>query len=405
MLAEKVTVPEGVGLVALVSPNVDLQKKLRAAFKDDRRVSFIAIQGAIAQVQSHLAASRGPSALIVDLQRDCDASIAALSALRASGFAGAIIAISDDLDEVAVRGMLRLSVSDWLPSDTPAVSVVQACEQALAQQQTFAVPEATSAARCLTFVPAGGGVGNTTLAIQAAFLLAGQTQKPQSTCLIDLNFQSGALADYLDLEPSFDVQAVSVTPQRLDARLLEVMLTRHESGIAVLAAPRAPTSLRAFDEAFVARLLGTASDMFANVVIDMPPMWMPWSESVAAGSDHVFIVTEFTVPALRKAHDLVAAVVPQLEEGADARVIVNKTHEQMLGGGLRKRDAEELLGASLGGFVSEDKALVRDAINRGQPLSSGKSSNRLTRELSKIILSPPAGRGSRLVGQQRQMIR
>ncbi len=385
MLAEKVTIPEGQGVVALVSPNADLHQRLRAAFKDGRRASFIAIQGAMSEVEPHLAAARGPSVLVVDLARDSHTAIASLSALRANGFAGAIVTISHDLDEPAVRGMLRLSVSDWLPGNAPVEEIMRACEQALAHQDVRLASEPGSTARCLTFVPAAGGVGTTTLAIQAAFLLAGQRQQFRSTCLIDLNFRSGVMADYLDLAPSFDVNAVSMTPNRLDARLLEVMLSRHPSGIAVLAAPRAPTATRDLDEAFVARLLCTASEMFANIVIDMPQTWMPWSEGVVAGSDQVFVVTEFTVPALRKARELVEEMRPLLAEGTDARVIVNKTHEQMLGGGLRKRDVSEVLGDHLAGFVSEDKALVREAINRGQPLSTGKSSNRLARELASLI--------------------
>jgi pilus assembly protein CpaE len=392
MLAEKMTVPDGMGIVALVSPNADLHQRLRAAFKDGSRASFIAIQGAISEIEPHLATARGPCVLIVDLERDSHASIASLSALRANGFSGAIVTISHDLDEPAVRGMLRLSVSDWLPGNAPIEEVMRACEQALTYQDVKLASDPGSAARCLTFVPAAGGVGNTTLAIQTAFVLAAERQQYRSTCLIDLNFRSGVLADYLDLAPSFDVNAVSMTPQRLDARLLEVMLSRHPSGIAVLAAPRAPTSTRDLDEAFVARLLGTASEMFSNVVIDMPQAWMPWTEGVVAGSDQVFVVTEFTVPALRKARELMVEMRPLLGETADARVIVNKAHEQILGGGLRKRDVNELLGEHLAGFVSEDKVLVREAINRGQPLCAGKSSNRLARELASLIAPAESGR-------------
>ncbi len=393
MIAEKMTVADGLGLVALVSPDADLHQRLRAAFKDGRRASFIAIQGSIDEVEPHLAATSGPSVLVVDLQRDSHAAIASLGALRANGFGGAIVTISHDLDEPAVRGMLRLSVSDWLPGNAPIQEIMRACEQALTDQEVRLASEPVTAARCVSFVPAAGGVGNTTLAIQTAFLLAGRKQQFRSTCLIDLNFRTGVLADYLDLAPSFDVNAVSLSPHRLDARLLEVMLSRHPSGIAVLAAPRSPTSPHILDEAFVARLLGLASEMFANIVIDMPQTWMPWSECVVAGSDQVFVVTEFTVPALRKSRQLMEEMLPQLAEGVDARVIVNKAHEQLLGGGLRKSDVGELLGDYLGGFVSEDKALVRDAINRGQPLSSGKSSNRLARELAKIIAPPSPGKG------------
>lgn len=393
MLAEKISRADGMGVVALVSPDAELHQRLRAAFKDDPLSSFVTIQGAIADVQSQLDAARGPAVLVVDLAQDRDAAIAALAALRAGGFTGAIITISDDLDELAVRGLLRLSVSDWLRGNASTEEIVGACAQALSKLEARSDAAPASAANCLAFVPACGGVGTTTLAIQTAFLLAERDQKFRSTCLIDLNFQSGTLADYLDLTPSLDLDAISASPDRLDARLLEVMVSRHPSGIAVLAAPRAPISTREFDEAFVAHLLGVASEMFAHIVIDMPPMWMPWSESVLGGSDQVFVVTEFTVPALRKARDLAEAAVPALGESADVRVIVNKCHEQLLGGGLKKRDVQDLLGAHLGGFVSEDRALVREAINRGQPLNASRSGRRLARELAKLI-APAAKAGA-----------
>jgi pilus assembly protein CpaE len=392
MLAEKMTLADGMGVVALVSPDAELHQRLRVAFKDDPRSNFVAIQGTISEVQSQLDAARGPEVLVVDLTQDRDAAISALDTLRVSGYAGAIITISHDLDEPAVRGLLRLSVSDWLPGNASTDEIVGACGQALSKLEAKTEAERSSAANCLTFVPASGGVGNTTLAVQAAFLLAERDQNYRSTCIIDLNFQSGSLADYLDLTPSLDLDAVSAAPDRLDARLLEVMLSRHQTGIAVLAAPRAPISTRAFDEAFVAHLLGVASEMFSHVVIDMPPMWMPWSESVLGGSDQVFVVTEFTVPALRKGRDFIQAVRPVLADDADVRVIVNKYHEQILGGGLKKRDALELLGAHLGGFISEDRALVREAIDRGQPVSTSRAGKRIARELAKVIV--PAGKAN-----------
>jgi Flp pilus assembly CpaE family ATPase len=52
---------------------------------------------------------------------------------------------------------------------------------------------------------------------------------------------------------------------------------------------------------------------------------------------------------------------------------------------LSKRDAADLLEDHLGGFVPEDYALVREAINRGRPLTAAKRSNRVSRELSRIV--------------------
>ena len=51
--------------------------------------------------------------------------------------------------------------------------------------------------------------------------------------LIDL---TGACADYLDIEPRLNLNEIEPRPERLDRQLLEVMLSHHPSGLAVIAA-------------------------------------------------------------------------------------------------------------------------------------------------------------------------
>ena len=94
-------------------------------------------------------------------------------------------------------------------------------------------------------MPAVGGAGSTTLAIQTALLLLSSGQRGHaSTCLVDLNFQQGACADYLDLEPRLDLKEIEPRPERLDRQLLEVMTSYHASGLAVIAAPNQPAEMR-----------------------------------------------------------------------------------------------------------------------------------------------------------------
>jgi pilus assembly protein CpaE len=235
-------------------------------------------------------------------------------------------------------------------------------------------------------VPAAGGVGNTTLAIQSAFLLGKKTRNHGSTCLVDLNFESGVLADYLDLQPLFDPDAIASDPSRLDKRLLEVMLARHSSGLAVLAAPRAPAKPPRVDGKLVTNALGAVSDAFGHMVLDLPATWQKWTFDVLAGSDEIFIVTEFTVPAMRKAHELAGTIAERFDGERTIRVIVNKFRQQLFGGGLRKSDATGLFNDTLAGFVTEDHELISEAINRGEVLSTISHSNRVSRDLSRIVL-------------------
>ena len=154
-------------------------------------------------------------------------------------------------------------------------------------------------------MPAAGGVGNTTIAIETAFLLHRSATRAASTCVVDLNFQNGSCAEYLDLEPRFDITEIENQVERLDRQLLDALLSKHASGLAVLAAPNMPTEMRSFDVDVVVRVLDLVSAYFDNVVIDLPRTWFPWTETVLRGSNHVYITAEMTVPCMRHTQRLI----------------------------------------------------------------------------------------------------
>ncbi len=113
-------------------------------------------------------------------------------------------------------------------------------------------------------------------------------------------------------------------PERLDRQLLEVMLSHHPSGLAVVAAPNRPAEMRSFDPDMVTRLLDMVSSHFDHVVFDMPRTWFSWTDSVLLGSNKLFIVSELTVPGLRHAKQLVEAVRERLAGGAKPEVVINR---------------------------------------------------------------------------------
>jgi pilus assembly protein CpaE len=368
--------------VAVVSPRRDLLENLKAHLKGERRFQLVTIQGNLSQLKSQLGSGLRPRLLVADLRDDIEASISSIEELRTEGFDGAIVVISGTLDEPSLRGMLRFHVADWLPAEADSAEIVEACERALNARRAG---EGRTRARCLAFVPAAGGVGTTTLAIQAAYLLAGRTRDFRRTCLVDLNLQSGCLADYLDLEPLFDADTIRGEPGRLDARLLEMMLARHSTGLAVLASARTPTERPRADGKLVTTVLSAVSDMFQHMVLDFPLAWHDWTFDVLDGSDRIYVVTEFTVPAMRRARELSEAIVSRFGGERSPAVIVNKYRQRWFGSGLRRNDATELLGVRLAGFVSEDADLVHEAVNRGELISAIDRSNRVSRDLARIL--------------------
>ncbi len=301
-----------------------------------------------------------------------------------------VVVVTQTFDAEVARTLLQMRVADFLVKPVPPVELVRAC----ARVAKAPAGKETTEAQIYTFLPAVGGAGVTTLAIQTAMLLLDSgTRGPASTCLVDLDFQHGACADYLDLEPRLNLSEIEPRPERLDRQLLEVMLSQHPSGLAVIAAPNRPAEMRSFDPDMVTRLLDLVSTHFDYVVIDMPRTWFSWTDSVLLGSNNLFIVSQATVPGLRHAKQLVAAITERLGEGPQPKVLVNRFEQRMFSSGLNRSDIEQALGAAFATTIPNHYALVREAIDRGVPLDSVKAGNQITLQLKKLI-APPAAKSA-----------
>jgi pilus assembly protein CpaE len=372
--------------IQLVTGDAALALKLQETLARTQRFELETMPGSIEDAERQGIANSHPAILLVELDPANAQDMGAMERVmhqRAPGLP--VIIISDKLSETSARDFMRLNVSDWCPKQAVESDLLPACERALqsSQAQTSA-----SEASCYAFVPAAGGIGNTTLAIQSAFLLARKSKQFQSTCLIALDFQTGSIADYLDLTPNLQLEEIASQPERLDEHLMEVMLSRHETGIAVLAAENSLRDYNGIDADLITRMLDMVSAKFDNVVIDMPRVWLPWSSDVLEGCDKAFVVTDMTVPGLRAASRLIDAIDEKCDGEIDTSVLVNRCRTRLIGGGinsLRRSDAEDMLGTRLGGFVFEDYRLVREAIDRGVPLYEIKKGNKIDRDLTSIL--------------------
>ena len=295
-----------------------------------------------------------------------------------------IIVISSNFSPAAARILIQLKVADFLVKPVQTSDLVRSCNNAMKinTQETQVQPQ------FMSFMPASGGVGTTAMAIETAAILNAHGQKiGRTTCIVDLNFQHGACAEYLDIEPRFDISEIENSPERLDRQLLDVMLSRHDSGLSVICAPNQPAEMRSFKGALVVKLLDLVSAYFDNVVIDLPRTWFPWTETVITGSDKLFVVADMTVPSIRHSHRLVKAVEERVGKQAAPKIIVNRMDFRKNASGLNADDVENALGEYFAGGVPNNYMLVRDAVDRGVTLSSVQSDNNVTTALSGIVLA------------------
>jgi len=374
--------------VLVLTADPAFAEAVRGIFGASRAIDLAIVEGTLAAQAETLDVAEA-TVLVVDLDASVAEEMAALSRLTARiGGRPPVIAITQAFDANLARVLLQMRVADFLVKPVQPVDLVRACAQA-SKAPTGAVE--TTEAKIYTFLPAVGGAGVTTLAVQAAMLLlnARGPRTKTSTCLVDLDFQHGAVADYLDLEPRLNIAEIEPRPDRLDRQLLEIMLSYHESGLAVVAAPNRPAEMRSFDPDVVTRLLDLVSSHFEYVVFDMPRTWFSWTDSVLLGSNRLFIVSEATVPGLRQAKQLVAAIKERLGDGPKAEVVINRFQQRMFSSGLALKDIEQTIGEAFCSAIPNDYQLVREAIDRGVPLDDVKPGNKITAQLKKLVLEQP----------------
>ncbi len=341
------------------------------------------LESSLATVDLDLRRER-PAALVLDCGKADPDTLAALRGLVRRGGEGIpTLVVTSSFDPEAARAFLKLKLSDFLVKPVASADLLRTVRRML----DTADEEEVADARIYTFVPATGGAGNTTLVLQTAFLLHEQAaERRQSTCVVDLNLQNGSCAEYLDLEPRFDLSEIEGQPDRLDKQLLEVMLSRHKSGLAVVSAPPCPWEMRSFRPDLVTRLLDLVATYFDNVVIDMPRTWFPWTDSILSGSDRVFVVTEMTVPALRHTQRLTRAIQDRAGKDVHLGVLVNRADTRAGSVGLKEKDIGEVLGPLYAGRISNNYRVVREALDRGVPLKEVAANCDVLADLRRAVL-------------------
>ncbi len=153
----------------------------------------------------------------------------------------------------------------------------------------------------VSFTPSAGGVGNSTLAIETAIhLVRDKATKGAKVALVDLDFQSSHVCDYLDIAPKFQFEEIVAAPDRLDDHLLSAFISHHSSGLDVLAASRSRFHARDLSVEALSALFDRMAQRYAFIIIDLPLSVHAWTLPLLAASKGILVTGLNTIPGLRQ---------------------------------------------------------------------------------------------------------
>lgn len=213
--------------------------------------------------------------------------------------------------------------------------------------------------RVVTVFSPKGGTGKTVLSTNLACVVAARGER--RVLLIDLDLQFGDAAIMLGLDPARTLYDLVLAPGELDAGKLASYVTKHKSGLDVLAAPLRPEEAELVTEQKVSRLLQVAREAYDVVVVDTSPFFYGPMLALLEPTDQFFLLCGLDVPTLKNVRLSLRTL--ELLEFPPERIelVLNRVTPKV---GLTSADVEEALGLPVRHEIPNDP-VVAPAVNRG----------------------------------------
>lgn len=299
-----------------------------------------------------------------------------------------LILISDEIAASDYKRLVRTGGADWASAKAGPAEVIEIIARRQQQVRTPAVtavrPDDSRQSVTISFVPSAGGVGNTTLALEAAvYLKTNKKTQQRKICVVDLDFQTSHVCDYLDSEPRLRIAEFSGVPERLDDHLFESFTTRHSSGIDVFAAPRSKFSSDNLNIDALDALFNMIAKRYDLVFIDHPLTWFSWTSQVIAASDAAIVIGLNTIPCLRQISETLALIRSSGSTALQIGIVLNRCERTLFGSVARRKYVHRALADEQVFFVTLRPEAV-ESVNMGLPMMLGASAGKLRKEYAAL---------------------
>jgi pilus assembly protein CpaE len=294
-----------------------------------------------------------------------------------------LILIGDEISANDYKQVIRSGGADWVSANADPAEVLEIIAR---RRHSEAGPGSAEplppSARPVTisFVPSAGGVGNATLVLEiAAQLKTDKASQQRKICIVDLDFQTSHVCDYLDSEARLQVADLSSAPERLDEHLFESFRTHHSSGIDIFAAPRSKFPWETLNVNALDALFTMIARRYNLVLIDYPVPWFSWTTQIIAASDAAIITGINTIPCLRQVGETLELVRSSGSSSLQIAIAINRCDYTMLGTIARRKHVEMVLRKEQLFFIANRPEAI-ESVNMGQPMMLGASARKLRRD-------------------------
>ena len=288
---------------------------------------------------------------------------------------GNVLAVGPTEDARVVLQALRSGATDFIDSADLEVDL----EAALGRLSESKVP--VDPGRLYAVLAPNGGAGSSTLAANLAVCLA---KEHKDVGLIDMKLEAGDLASLMDLRATFTLADLCHNAARLDRVMFERSMTKHESGVHLLAPPHRPSEAQQVRPETVGVALTFARANFPRVVVDLDHSFREEQMIVLRQADVILVVFRLDFASLRNARKTLE-FLDGIEVPRDrVRLVVNRLGQPQE---VPPAKAEEALGRKVSHFVPDEPKTINRAGNLGIPVVVQSPSAKVSKSLAALAAS------------------
>ncbi|WP_263342434.1 AAA family ATPase [Acidicapsa dinghuensis] len=302
----------------------------------------------------------GYDVIMVDLDSNPEYALDLIEAICGGGSPTVMVYSGRTDPELLVRCM-RAGAREFLTQPFEANTIAEAMVRASVRKPVVK-PAKKSIGKLFVFLGAKGGSGVTTLACNFAVSLA--TETGQNSLLIDLHLPLGDAALDLGITAQYSTVNALQNAARLDSNFLSKLLTKHDSGLSVLAAPgKFAQSQTTHDD--VDKLLAVARQDFDYVVVDAGTRLDLADSSLFDQATIIYLITQVSIPELRNSNRLVSEFFTKTSTKLE--IVLNRYMPRSLG--VDEDHITKALTRPATWQIPNDYATARRTQNTATPLS------------------------------------
>jgi pilus assembly protein CpaE len=342
------------------------------AAAEDRRMQKAHVKVQMGGAPAALEAFRNaptPNVVVLESQGERSGLLGCLDSLADVCDAGTkVLVIGHVNDVVLYRELMRRGVSEYLIAPVAVLELVRAVSE------LFHAPGAEPVGRTIAVVGAKGGAGSSTIAHNLAWATA--RQLALSTVVVDLDVAFGTAGLDFNQDPPQGIAEAIFAPERLDANLVDRLLSKCSDNLSLLAAPAMLDRTTDLTETALDGLLEILRASVPCIILDVPHLWTAWVRRTLVGADEIVIVAAPELASLRNAKNLFDNLRQARPNDRKPKIVLNQVgapkRPEIAAGEFAKALATEIACT-----LPYDAQLFGTAANNGQMIAEVQATGKI----------------------------